>query len=182
MHTASHSDPHQHDVRLPLPGVVNFLLRPIPLPLLRFFFNPVAAHIAKTRPELFARLDTHASKRFLIDPVDLPFGLVLAPDPVRPALEPFRREQPPHHDARIAGSFLDLFGLIDGSADGDALFFSRELQISGDTEAVVALRNALDDMEGSIVDNVSEAFGILSKPAALVISALRTLRARSVHA
>ncbi len=182
MHSASRSDLHPPDARLHLPGAVHFLLKPIPLPVLRLFFNPIAAHIARTRPELFARLGVHAGKRFLIDPVDLPFGLMLAPDPARPVLEAYRREQTPRHDARIAGSFLDLFGLIDGSVDGDALFFSRELQISGDTEAVVALRNALDDMEGSIVDNVSEAFGPFSKPAALVISALRTIRARSDHA
>lgn len=181
MHSASRPDLLQPELRLRLPGAVHFLLRPIPLPVLRLFLNPIAAHIAKTRPELFARLGEHASKRFLIDPVDLPFGLVLAPHPARPVFEPCRREPTPRHDARIAGSFLDLFGLIDGSADGDALFFSRELQISGDTEAVVALRNALDDLEGSIVDNVSEAFGLLSKPAALVISALRTIRAGSAH-
>lgn len=181
MQTASRFDLHPPDAHLHLPGVVNFLLKPIPLPLLRFFLNPVAVHIARTRPELFARLGPHAGKRFLIDPVDLPFGLMLAPDPAKPVLEAYRREQPPRHDARIAGSFLDLFGLVDGSVDGDALFFSRALQISGDTEAVVALRNALDDLEGSIVDNVSEAFGPLSKPAALAVSALRTLRARSAH-
>lgn len=173
--------PHS-GARIPLPGIVGFLLKPIPLPVLRLFFNPIAAHIARTRPQLFARLGAHAHKRFLIDPVDLPFGLMLAPDPRKPVFEACRREQPPRHDARIAGSFLDLFGLIDGSVDGDALFFSRELQISGDTEAVVALRNALDDMEGSIVDHVSEAFGPLSKPAALVISALRSIRAGRAHA
>lgn len=182
MQSASHLDLHHPVAHLQLPGIVNFLLRPIPLPLLRLFLSPIATHIARTRPQLFARLGPHASKRFLIDPVDLPFGLMLAPDPARPVLDAYRREQTPRHDARIAGSFLDLFGMVDGTVDGDALFFSRELQISGDTEAVVALRNALDDMEGSIVDNVSEAFGPLSKPAALAVSALRTLRARSAHA
>ena len=34
-----------------------------------------------------------------------------------------------------------------GAFDGDALFFSRDLVIEGDTAAVLALRNAIDDAE-----------------------------------
>ena len=48
--------------------------------------------------------------------------------------------------------------------------------MTGDTEAVVALRNALDDVEGGALDSVIAAFGPLSKPAALGLSALRALR------
>jgi predicted lipid carrier protein YhbT len=182
MHSASGHAPYPADARPQLPGIVHFLLRPIPLPLLRPFLAPIAAHVARTHPQLFARLGQHAHKQFLIDPLDLPFGLLLTPDPARPRLDVCRREQATSHDARIAGTFLDLFGMIDGSIDGDALFFSRELQISGDTEAVVALRNALDDMDGSIIDSVSEAFGPLSRPVSLAISAIRSVRARHPHA
>ena len=71
--------------------------------------------------------------------------------------------------------------MIDGSLDGDALFFSRDLRVSGDTEAVVALRNALDDLQGSALDSVLEAFGPLSKPAALGLAALRAIQTRSRH-
>jgi predicted lipid carrier protein YhbT len=182
MHSASQTGLPHLTARLHLPGIVNLLLAPIPLFVLQPLLRPIAAHVARTQPQLFARLGAHANKRFLIDPLDLPFGLALMPDPETPALEAYRRERPPKHDARIAGSFLDLFGLIDGSADGDALFFSRELQITGDTEAVVSLRNALDDMEGNLMDCVGEAFGPLSKPASLAIATLRSIRARNVHA
>jgi len=37
--------------------------------------------------------------------------------------------------------------MIDGTYDGDALFFSRDLVIEGDTEAVLALRNAIENAE-----------------------------------
>jgi predicted lipid carrier protein YhbT len=37
--------------------------------------------------------------------------------------------------------------MIHGAYDGDALFFSRDIVVAGDTEAVLALRNALDDAE-----------------------------------
>ena len=82
--------------------------------------------------------------------------------------------RPPPH-ARIAGTFLDLFDLIDGSLDGDALFFSRKLRVTGDTEAVVALRNALDDVDGGVVESITRAFGPLAPVAAMTVSHLRTL-------
>jgi predicted lipid carrier protein YhbT len=100
--------------------------------------------------------------------------LVLRPDAARPYLKAYRRPEQPGHEAAIAGTFFNLLDMIDGKLDGDALFFSRDLRISGDTEAVVALRNALDDFDGSALDSVIAAFGPLSKPAA---SALRALRA-----
>ncbi len=40
---------------------------------------------------------------------------------------------------------LVLIGLLDGTYDGDALFFTRDLVIEGDTAAVLALRNAIED-------------------------------------
>jgi predicted lipid carrier protein YhbT len=39
------------------------------------------------------------------------------------------------------------------------MLFSRGLVISGDTEAVVTLRNALDDVEGSIAARVADLLG-----------------------
>lgn len=157
------------------------MLTPLPLFVVQPVLGRIAAHVAQTRPELFARLGAHARKRFLIDPMDLPFVLVLSPDPARPTLDAYRRSENPRHDARIAGTFLKLLQMIDGSLDGDALFFSRDLRVSGDTEAVVALRNALDDFEGSVVDAIAGAFGLLSAPAALVISGLRAIGGRADH-
>ncbi len=66
--------------------------------------------------------------------------------------------------------------MIDGSLDGDALFFSRALRVTGDTEAVVALRNALDDFEGSALESVVGSFGLLTTPAMLALSLWRTAR------
>jgi len=50
--------------------------------------------------------------------------------------------------------------------------------VSGDTEAVVALRNALDDFEGSALDSVARSFGLLSAPAAAALSAMRSVRGK----
>jgi predicted lipid carrier protein YhbT len=159
-----------------LHDIPRWLLAAIPLAALQPVFSHIASHVARTRPELFARLGTHAGKRFLIDPIDLPFVLVLRPDAARPHLKAYRRSERPRNDAAIAGTFFNLMDMIDGTVDGDALFFSRDLRVTGDTEAVVALRNALDDFEGSALDSVIASFGPLSKPAVLALSALRALR------
>lgn len=159
-----------------LQQIPTLLLSPVPLALLQPILSRVARHVTQSRPELFNRLGIHAGKRFLIDPIDLPFVLVLTPEPDLPHMTAHRRHERPTHDAAIAGTFFNLLDLIDGSLDGDAMFFSRDLRVSGDTEAVVALRNALDDFEGSALDSVIGSFGALSGPAAFALSGLRTLR------
>ncbi|MDO8874807.1 MAG: SCP2 sterol-binding domain-containing protein [Pseudolabrys sp.] len=118
----------------------------------------------------------------MVDPIDLPFVLILSPDNNRPTLRAYRRYEKPAHDAGIAGKFFNLLDMIDGSQDGDALFFSRDLRVTGDTEAVVALRNALDDFEGSALESVIGSFGPLAKPAALAVSGMRALQSRQNHA
>jgi O2-independent ubiquinone biosynthesis accessory factor UbiT len=162
----------------PLAELPRLMLSAVPLAVMQPVLNHIAGHVARTRPELFARLGPHTHKRYLIDPIDLPFVLVLRPDAARPHLKAFRRHENPRHEAGIAGTFLNLMDMIDGQQDGDALFFSRDLMVSGDTEAVVALRNALDDFEGSALESVVSAFGPLSKPAALAVSVLRSMQKR----
>jgi O2-independent ubiquinone biosynthesis accessory factor UbiT len=150
-------------------------LRFLPLPLLQPILTLIGIQVARGQPEVFERLGPHAQKTFVIDPTDLPFVLVLKPKPGAPSLSARRRGDAPNSHACIAGSFLDLFDLIDGSLDGDALFFSRKLRVTGDTEAVVALRNALDDVDGGVVQAVTNAFGPLSGIATMTVSHFRAL-------
>lgn len=156
--------------------VPKYLLAPIPLALMQPILNFIAGHVAQSRPELFQRLGPHLNKRFLIDPIELPFVLVLIPNPARPHLRAYRRYERPKHVASIAGTFLNLLSMIEGSLDGDALFFTRDLRITGDVEAVVALRNALDDFDGNIIDTIVAGLGPFSRPAALAVSALRGMQ------
>jgi predicted lipid carrier protein YhbT len=159
-----------------LKHVPSLLLAPVPLGLLQPMFSRIASHVAQSGPKLFARLGPHAGKRFLIDPIDLPFVLLLTPKPELPLLTAHRRYEHPAHDSSITGSCFNLLDMIDGSLDGDALFFSRDLRVSGDIEAVVALRNALDDFEGGALNSVISSFGLLAAPVAQALSLLRTAR------
>jgi len=146
-----------------------FVLAPLPLFPLQPVLRRIVTRLVRDRPELFARLGQHERKRFLIDPTNLPFVLMLQPHPERPVLQAVRRWQPVQYDARIAGTALTLLGMIDGRLDGDALFFTRDLIVTGDTEAVVSLRNALDDLEHGIADDVAAMFGPLGRDALAVL-------------
>ncbi len=135
-------------------------LRPVPLPLINIILARLVKNIGTRRPEIFNRLEGHHHKWFLIDATNLPFLLCLQPDPQSPMLKSCRRRYAPRAESKISGSFLTLLGMIDGRYDGDALFFTRDLSVQGDTEAIVCLRNALDDMEGSVADDAAAFFGV----------------------
>ncbi|MCL4678085.1 MAG: SCP2 sterol-binding domain-containing protein [Alphaproteobacteria bacterium] len=154
-----HGDRSGH--KLSLVSGLYFLAVPLPLPIVNIMFKRLMVAITTKRPELFARLAGHYHKTFLINPTNLPFVIELSPDPRQPRLRACRRRSTAHADASITGSFLTLMGLIDGRLDGDALFFSRDIKVEGDTEALVSLRNALDDIEGSIAQDIAAILGNL---------------------
>ncbi|WP_235931338.1 ubiquinone anaerobic biosynthesis accessory factor UbiT [Paracoccus xiamenensis] len=130
--------------------------------------------IARNHTSLFARLGPYREADFLIDPVELPFALHLRPDPDNLTFCAVPRDAAPPVTATIQGPFMLLLQLIDADEDGDAAFFSRALTITGDTEAVVRLRNALDDVDGSIAE---ETAGLFGRPGQAILKRLR----RSYH-
>jgi predicted lipid carrier protein YhbT len=126
--------------------------RPLTLPLRLVPTQPmgpaltlIARRLIARHPGLIARLGGYATARYVIDPTDLPLVLLLQPHPTHTRIEVHRSA--PEADARIAGPLAGLLGLVHGAYDGDALFFSRDLVIEGDTSAALALRNAIDDAE-----------------------------------
>ncbi|MCC6173378.1 MAG: SCP2 sterol-binding domain-containing protein [Gammaproteobacteria bacterium] len=142
-----------------LAAAVRRRLPPPPLFLVQPLLERIVRRVARRYPELLERLGPHQRSRFVIDPTNMPFLLYLVPDPRRLVLRACQRGDEPASDARIAARFLDLLKLVDGREDGDAMFFSRELDISGNTEAVVSLRNAIDNVDGSIIDFAADLFG-----------------------
>jgi predicted lipid carrier protein YhbT len=122
-----------------------FARLPLPLLPLEFVAQRLIGNALARRPSFFARLGPFAEATFAIDPVDCPFVFLITPGEARLRL---RRELTgATHAARIAAPLIVLLGMLDGTYDGDALFFSRDLVIEGDTEAVLALRNAIEDAE-----------------------------------
>ncbi len=145
------------------------LLPPPPLFLLQPLLRHIVTKVAARHPELFARLGRSCDKRYKIESTSMPFFLLLQPDPENPQLTAHNRDSDVDHDVYISGTFVTLLRMIDNQVDSDALFFNRDLTITGDAEASVALRNALDDMDASLADDVAATLGPLGRPVRAVI-------------
>ncbi|VDC19918.1 ubiquinone anaerobic biosynthesis accessory factor UbiT [Pseudogemmobacter humi] len=130
----------------PLPRLFSRLpLPPLAAPALGLALTRLLRRIATRQPAILSRLGPYQAARFLIDVQDGPVLLLMEPEARRITALP--RRAPPPHDAAIRGRMAAFLAMLHGTEDGDALFFSGELEISGDTSAVLALRNALDDAE-----------------------------------
>jgi len=158
-----------HSPNSPLPPLSPILLagiaaRPVPHFILQPILDTVVKRIHRRHPALFERLSDFDSPIFVIDPVDLPWYIVMHTDEQHPKMFLTKSTEGLAYTAAMRGAVSVFIDLLEGTRDGDALFFSRELVIDGDTEAVVALRNALDDAEIDITKDLLSAFGPLSGP------------------
>ena len=145
-----------------IPTAVRLAIWPIPLAIIELGLNQIVRSIALHHPSMFDRLGTHSGKRFVLQPTDLPFFIAITLDPIDPMVSIVRSRRGLRTDARIAGPIAALIGLAHGRYDGDALFFSGDLTIEGDVEAILALRNALDDAEVDLLHESAATFGPLS--------------------
>jgi len=148
-----------------LKNLPHLLLRPAPALFYRPVLSRIVKRIVRLHPGIFLRLGHNSHKTILINPTNLPVVFLVKPHPEKPSVRAYKN---PHHltyDASITGSLLTLLRMMDGRLDGDAVFFTRDLTIDGDTEAIVALRNALDDVDGSIADDIAACFGFAGQAA-----------------
>ena len=106
----------------------------------------------------FGRLGPYQGCPYLIDPVDLPVAFALTLNKDGGTVKLVRRtRRPVGYVAEIAGDFVDLLALFDGSADADATFFAGELTVTGETGAVLALNNALEAADLRLADLLAPA-------------------------
>lgn len=159
-----------------VPSVMAKPLDFAPLALIEHFARLIFYRVLKAHPDLFGRLGDYRTKRFCFSPSDLPLHFVVIPQ--GRMLEVSRGVGPPTADAVISGPLLLLLALLEGRCDGDALFFSRDLMVTGDIEAMLALRNALDD---SVIDLAADLGGMTGPLAPLVTSTARYIRSRALR-
>ena len=148
-----------------VPQPLSLGLRAVPLAPMSVALSLLVRRVIRGHPGLLERLGEYGGRRFVVDPTDLPLCLLIQPNAARDVVRLYR--QPPSADARIAGPLAALLGLVHGTWDGDALFFSRDLVIEGDTSAALALRNAIDDAEldlGTEISALAGPFGQMLRP------------------
>lgn len=149
-------------------GAVANVLSELPLAALQRALAIAVLLIARNHPRLFERLEGYWDARFVIDPVDLPVVFLLCPDPARPRLTAAWSREGLDATATISGRMLRLIDLLEGELDGDALFFSRDIDIEGDTGAILALRNAIESEEIVLIGELADALGPFGGPVRLL--------------
>ena len=162
-----------------IPASLGMALRPLPLFPLTSALRVLTRRIAARHPVMFRRLGEHADRRFLIDITDLPHVLLLHPRSVD--LTAHRRSRAPRHDVRFAGPLSAFLAMMHGAEDGDALFFSRDLTIEGDTAAALALRNAIDDAELDLAEEMAALSGPFATPLHRVIARAERITGLALH-
>lgn len=159
--------------------LASLALRPLPVKL----FTPIAAHILKRienlYPEIFDRLEVLEHCSFSIVPTDFHCHFVISLDHGKPKIDVHPKvESSFKADAIISGPLLSLINLLEGRVDGDALFFSREITVEGDTEAVLTLRNAIDSADISLDHIFASQAGPAAPAARQIFSKASSLLAK----
>lgn len=160
-------------------------LRPVPSAALQPAADLVLRAVLRQRPDMMERLAPFAGRRVLVDPTDLPVAFALSLDRQRPRVSVVgpRAVRGAGPDATVAGPLSALLELLEGRVDGDGLFFARTLAISGDTELVLALRNAVDDAEIDLavaLAGLAGPFAGLTRRAAARLGGLARLAANDL--
>ncbi|MFQ5534181.1 MAG: SCP2 domain-containing protein [Sphingomonadales bacterium] len=162
-------------------AIARRVLRFTPLALLQPVLDLAVTGITRRHDEMMERFDDVDFPTYLIDPVDLPVVFFLRPHPETPDLTILRSGDEVEVDARIAGPILVLLDLMEGRLDGDALFFSRQLRVTGDTEAVVALRNAIDSADIDLISDALSPLGPIGEPLSTLANGIVALLSRAVQ-
>ncbi|MDE3114609.1 MAG: SCP2 sterol-binding domain-containing protein [Pseudomonadota bacterium] len=174
------AEPSQRTLDAPLSPVLllGLVLEKLPVRLVQPVLDGLLRIVLRRHPGCLERMAEWGQARVLVDPIDLPFVILLRPDPQRPSLKAMRRGEAVEADAVIRGPLGMLIELAEGRVDGDTLFFSRELIVEGDTEVVVALRNAVDGAGIDMLADIAAALGPFGRPFRAAAGAGTRLAAR----
>ncbi len=159
-----------------LPYLMRLLAAPSGVLPLGFFLTRSLRDLARRKPQLFERLGEHRRTSFFIDPTDLGYAFLIVPDGAAAEVKMKSKKARGASDVIVRGPLLSLLGLLDGTFDGDALFFSRSISISGKVDALLALRNAIEDADLKPSDFIGLGGGIGSLADSLVLNTVAIAR------
>lgn len=117
-----------------------------PIRLCNPLFQSLFQRFIQKHPTIFDRLENYDGQAINLDFLDQSFLIHLKFCGKNTKAHLFPDGQtPPKADATIYATTEVFISLLNGSQDGDMLFFNRHLTFIGKTELVVALRNCLDN-------------------------------------
>jgi len=123
------------------------LIAVLPSAPLDLALQAVADRIISAQPEAFSRLCLERGTLYRIAATDvgIAFLVTVKAQGVRVKTAPAARPLRAH--VSIEAPIGALIALLEGESDGDALFFARDIQVTGDTGALLMLRNAVDSAD-----------------------------------
>jgi len=128
------------------------------LDLLSLALRRIANRIYQQHPDAAERLEDISGTCFLVTITNLPFRCLITLYSQHVTVDCNLRYSP-RADVSVSGNYQALAQIFEGDADADSLFFSRDIQIQGNIEALVTLRNALDNEDIDIVSELTPLFG-----------------------
>jgi predicted lipid carrier protein YhbT len=156
---------------LELPArLAGLAMRPMPAKALEPILGLAMRLIERRHPRLIERLAELAPARVIIEPKDTNHRFLIDISENEAPVRLMLAHEDDEAQATISGKLATLIDLMEGRIDGDSLFFTRELTVTGDTALIVALRNTLDGEEISLLDDVLAFLGPFAQPAARLIA------------
>ena len=165
------------ELEFPILLAGNVLSR-LPAPVLTRAAAILVRRLERGHPRLFRVLAAQPPMMIGIEPSDLPHRFLLRFGGGAVSLTTAAGFAPTP-SATVKGRLAALLALLEGRLDSDAAFFSREITVTGNTVAIVTLRNAL---ERDAVDLFGSATGIFGPAARVAQSVALTLERRIVSA
>lgn len=153
------------------------LLSALPPAPLEAVVQRLATRLSARHPEMLERTADVGAARLLLVATDLPWQalVTLRADGAEVRLLRKAGAPIPAADATVRGPVDRLVACAEGGGDGDAMFFSREIEVDGDTDVLVALRNALDGAELDLSGELAALTGPLRRPAMAAASRMAAL-------
>ena len=137
----------------------------IPAPLLARLVSLMMRSMRRRHPKLFDNFGKLDPAVIHVEATDLPHRIAIDYGRGRMEVRVLLDERGPPPDAKVKASLMTLVDLLEGRIDGDSMFFTRGLEVTGSTTVIVAVRNTLDREEVDIRDEIAAAFGPFEKPA-----------------
>ena len=148
---------------LPIP-LARGLMRLMPPSVLARAVAALVRKMEHRHPRLFRNLARLQPAVVHIEPLDVPHRFALKIGVESPSVEVLGSSESTPPDACIKGRLDALLNLLEGRIDGDRLFFTRDILISGNTSVIVALRNTLDREEINLLDAIASLGGPFARP------------------
>jgi len=127
-------------------SIAIFFLKFVPAFIIKIVVKRGVYSIKKKHPDVMERLSTTYGKTVYAFFTDLNYGVLTKISENKTIVEKYKAREI-KADLLLKGNFFDLISIIEGKMDGDALFFSRKIEVEGDTEMLITIRNAFDSAD-----------------------------------